>query len=277
MCKKILKAGKYSLNLDSKTHIMAILNITPDSFSNDGCLIIDKAVEKAKQFIDQGADIIDIGGESSRPGASPVDLEEERNRVIPVIKALAKEIDIPISIDTYKTQIAKEALESGAVIVNNIKGINLDADLLQVVKDFSAALVLMHMRNNPETMQENIEYDDVIADISALLNNSVKQCLDYGISKENIAIDPGIGFGKTVEQNCLILNKLKDFCNMEVPVLIGTSRKSFIGHILNCEVNNRLNGTIASCCIAAANGASIVRVHDVKEIKEALTVVDAIK
>ena len=277
-----IQAGKYCLELGERTHIMGVINITPDSFSQDGCLInekatISKALLIAKQFQKNGADIIDIGGESTRPGAKRISVKEEKQRVIPVLKALVKEINLPISIDTYKYSVAKAALENGVSIINNIMGANLDIKLLKLIKDYHCAVVLMHMQGTPKGMQKNIKYTDVIKEIIFSLKNSIELCLEYGIQRNQIIIDPGIGFGKTVEHNLQIINDLKDFQTLKQPILMGTSRKSFIGKVLNKEVNQRLYGTIATVCASIINGANIVRVHDVKEVKETVQMLDAIR
>ncbi len=275
-----IRAGSYKLELGSKTSIMAILNMTPDSFSHDGLLKsnikLTKALNIAQQFVDEGADIIDVGGESTRPGSKPITIKEEIKRVIPVIAKLTKKIKIPISVDTYKTDVAKGALDAGAMIVNTIKGINPDNNLLRMVKNYNAAIVLMHMKGTPETMQKNIHYKSLIKDIIDSLRKSVENCLEIGIKSDRIIIDPGIGFGKTLEQNLEIIHRLKEFRVLNKPILIGTSRKSFIGKILNNDVNERLYGTIATATASILNGAHILRVHDVKALKEASIVTDAI-
>ncbi len=276
-----IQARDHTLELGSRTKIMGIINVTPDSFSHDGCLTNRKegtvaAIKLALKMVKHGADILDIGGESSRPGAKKISLAEEEARVIPVIKVLANSCKIPISIDTYKTTIAQKALEAGASIVNTIKGCSLDKNFLKVIRNYNAAVVLMHMQGTPKTMQKKIFYQDMITDIKNALKKSIENCLENGIKFNKIIIDPGIGFGKTVEHNLQIINRLNVFHSLNQPVLIGTSRKSFIGKILDKEVPDRLMGTIVSVCLSIAKGAHIVRVHDVKQIKEAAKVADSI-
>lgn len=259
---------------------MGIINMTPDSFSLDGCLKVSKkqssALLQAKRFIKYGADILDIGGESSRPGAKKISITEEKSRVLPVIDALAKSTKIPISIDTYKPAVAKAALDKGATIVNNIMGVKADDKLLKMVRDYKAAIVLMHICGTPQNMQKNIKYDHFINDVLISLKNAIEKCLEIGIKSDRIIIDPGIGFGKTLEHNLQIINQCHQFRKLKQPILIGASRKSFIGKILNQETQQRLIGSITSVCASVMNGAHIVRVHDVKETKQAITLLDAI-
>ncbi|MFA5287315.1 MAG: dihydropteroate synthase [Candidatus Omnitrophota bacterium] len=273
-----LKAGKYKLNLGKRTLIMGIVNITPDSFSGDGIshLNLSKMVEYAMGLIKDGADIIDIGGESSRPGAKKVSLKEEVSRVIPAIKALAHKINVPISIDTYKPEVARIALDNGANIVNDITGLR-GAKMAKTVSHYKAAVVIMHMLGNPRSMQNNPKYNSIIYDISTYLKLAIEKAQGSGVNKDSIIIDPGIGFGKTLGHNLEILRRLKEFKSFGMPILVGVSRKSFIGEILNAKSKDRLSGTIASCVSACANGANIVRVHDVKAVKKALKVADRIK
>jgi dihydropteroate synthase len=259
----------------SKTEIMGILNVTPDSFSDGGDFIdVDKAVQRAKQMVDEGADIIDVGGESSRPGSDPVSEEEELRRVKPVIEKLSKEIKVPISIDTYKPSVAEECIKAGASIVNDISGLR-DKKMIEVAAKHKVSVVIMHMLGEPKTMQEEISYNDVVDDIKNFLKERISAAKVAGIT--DIMIDPGIGFGKTTEQNLLILKKLKEFKTLNCPVLIGTSRKSFIGNITNSPVDQRLEGTLASISIAIMNGADIIRVHDIKECKRAAQIAAAIR
>jgi len=269
-----LVCGKYKLSLD-KTLIMGILNVTPDSFS-DGNLFFnfDKAVEHAKQMAIDGAQIIDIGGESTRPGSLPVTEKEEIRRVKPVVEALANNIKIPISIDTYKPKVAEECLKSGASIVNDITGLR-NKHMLSVVKKYQVPVVAMHMKGMPKTMQKNPRYNDVVNDIKKFLKEKIRMAGNEGI--KNIIIDPGIGFGKTTEQNLQIIKRLNEFKELQCPILIGVSRKSFIGNITQLPANHRLEGTIAAVAISIMNGANIVRVHDVKECANAVKIADAIK
>jgi len=260
---------------------MGVINITPDSFSADGLIksktnSTRRALSLAQKFITQGADIIDVGGESTRPGSKRISIKEEIARVIPAIAQLAKKIKAPISIDTYKPLVAKRALDAGAVIVNNIMGTNPDRRLLKMVRDYDASIVLMHMRGTPRTMQKNIHYNNLITEIRNSLRNSVEKCLEMGIKSDRIIIDPGIGFAKTIQHNLEIINRLNEFHALKTPILIGPSRKSFIGRILDADVSNRLLGTMAAVSASILRGAHIVRVHDVKKTKEVVTITDAI-
>lgn len=274
----------FSLNLGRRTAIMGVVNATPDSFSQDGVFNRessvsanrDAVVRKALRLAREGAHIIDIGGESSRPGAESVSDKEEIKRVIPAILALKSKLKIPISIDTYKLAVAQEALEAGASIVNTIKGATVDMKFLKMVARYKAGIVLMHMKGVPKTMQRRVFYRDLISEISASLGRSMENCLEMGINSDKIIIDPGIGFGKSVEDNLKVLNRLHEFKRLNAPILIGTSRKSFIGKILQKDVNNRLEGTLASVCLSVLKGAHIVRVHDVKKIRDAVCLSDAL-
>jgi dihydropteroate synthase len=257
---------------------MGILNVTPDSFS-DGGLFFDKnkAISHGLRMVEEGAEIIDIGGESTRPGSKPLELEEELRRVIPVIESIAKEVDVPISIDTYKSAVAQRAIESGAEIVNDISGLNFDPGLAQVAAKEDVPLVLMHIRGTPETMQKNIHYDSLFSEILRCLKDSIQRAESAGLDPQQIIVDPGIGFGKTIEDNLLILKNLSEFRILGKPILLGTSRKTFIGKILNAEVTDRLEGTLSSIAIGVLNGAHIIRSHDVLQAKRAIAVADAIR
>ena len=261
----------------SRTYIMGILNVTPDSFSGDGIYQdIDRAVETGERLVQEGADIIDIGGESTRPGAQSVTIEEEIERVIPVIEKLSRKIKAPISIDTAKSKVARRALDSGASIVNDITGFESDHEMVYVIREFNAKVVLMHIKGTPQTMQNSPKYGNLIQEIKEELRRIIDKAILNGIKKENIIIDPGIGFGKTLEHNLEILNRLSEFKELGMPVLVGPSRKSFIGKITGTEPYNRVFGTAGAVAVAIENGADIVRVHDVKEIKQAVMVADAI-
>ena len=257
---------------------MGILNVTPDSFS-DGGLFFDreKAVAHGLRMVEEGADIIDIGGESTRPGSKPLELEEELRRVIPLIESLAKEIDVPISIDTYKSGVAQRAIESGAEIINDISGLHFDPTLAQVAIKEDVPIILMHIRGTPETMQKNIHYESLFSEILQYLKDSIQKAESAGLDPHQIIIDPGIGFGKTVEDNLLIIKNLYEFRILGKPILLGTSRKNFIGKILNAEAGDRLEGTLSSIAIGVLNGAHIIRSHDVLQTKKAIAVADAIK
>lgn len=266
------------IDLSDRTHIMGILNVTPDSFSDGGrYLDQNKAASHAKEMISQGADIIDIGGESTRPGAEPLSEEEELRRVIPVIKRLSSEIDTPISIDTYKYRVAEEALKAGACIVNDISGLRFSEDMAKVVADYGAGLVIMHMKGTPRNMQQNPVYDDVIAEITKYLSDAIEKAIKAGVESEQIVIDPGIGFGKTLEHNLVILNRLNEFKILGRPILIGTSRKRFIGMVLNQdEPARRIEGTAATISLAIERGAKIIRVHDVEHMARVAKMTDAV-
>jgi dihydropteroate synthase len=258
---------------------MGILNITPDSFS-DGGMYYNKssAIDHALQMADEGADIIDIGGESTRPGAEPISLEEELKRTIPVIEELVKRLSVPISIDTYKAEVAKRALDAGASIVNDISGLRFDPLMAQMIAHYDAAVVIMHIKGTPKDMQINPHYDDLFGEITDYLRKSIEIARSHGISEERIIIDPGIGFGKKPEHNLQIINQLNRFKVLNRPVLMGVSRKSFIGIALdNAPPQERLEGTAAAVALSVYNGADIVRVHDVKEMARVVKVVDAIK
>ncbi len=252
----------------TKPFLMGILNVTPDSFSDGGKYInYENAVNHALEMIDEGADIIDIGGESTRPGSEPVTAEEELNRVIPVIREiLNKRPDTLLSIDTYKSRVASKALEAGAKIVNDISGFSFDPGIAEVCKHYKATAILMHIRGTPKTMQNNTEYDEVISDIYDFLKIQTDFALKKGI--ENIIIDPGIGFGKSVKDNFKIIKRLKDFKSLGFPILIGVSRKSFIGKTLNLEINKRDLPTAVVEAVAVFSGARIIRTHNVKNGKQ---------
>lgn len=260
-----------------KTKIMGILNVTPDSFYDGGkYLDVKKAVEHAIE-ISKYADIIDVGGESSRPGAEQVPAEVELKRVIPVIKEISKRIDVKISIDTTKSIVAEEAINAGASIINDISGLRFDEKMADVAAKYNVNVVLMHMKGTPKTMQLNPYYDNVIEEILSFLKERIDFAVSKGIKREKIIIDPGIGFGKRVEDNLNIIKNLSKFKILNCPILIGTSRKSFIGALTNTPPEERLEGTIASNVIAIMNGADIVRVHDAKEMYKAIKIVDAVK
>ncbi len=269
----------YCLDFSEKTYIMGILNITPDSFS-DGGLFFDKstAVKRALQMVEDGSDIIDIGGESTRPGSEPLAIEEELRRTLPVIEALSKEINIPISIDTYKSEVAKRALDAGASIVNDISGLRFDPEMPAVVSEYKVPVVVMHIKGTPKNMQQNPVYDALIPEILDYLREAIKKATESGVPEDMIIIDPGIGFGKTFEDNLEIIHKLHLFTLLEKPVLIGLSRKAFIGKILgDLPPGERLEGTAAAVAVSIMNGANIIRVHDVKEMAKVAKVADAIR
>ncbi|WP_374719657.1 dihydropteroate synthase [Parageobacillus toebii] len=265
----VLRCGNYELDLRKKTMIMGIVNVTPDSFSDGGRFYdIDRAVEHAKRLVADGADIIDIGGESTRPGAEKVSLEEELRRVIPVVKAVAQEIDVPISIDTYKAEVAKQAIEAGAHIINDVWGAKADAKMAEVAAFYDVPIILMHNRHD-------LQYRDLISDMISDLMESVAIAKRAGVKDENIILDPGIGFAKTLEHNLEVMRRLDEFAKLGYPLLLGTSRKRFIGHVLDLPVNERVEGTGATVCLGIVKGAHIVRVHDVLPIARMAKMMDA--
>jgi dihydropteroate synthase len=269
----------FCLDFSQKTHIMGILNVTPDSFS-DGGQYFDKstAVKRAIQMVEDGADIIDIGGESTRPGSQPLAIEEELRRTLPVIEALTKEINTPISIDTYKSEVAKRALDVGAAMVNDISGLRFDPEMPKVVSAYKIPVVIMHIKGTPKDMQKNPVYEALIPEIMDYLRDSIRSAKESGIAEDMIIIDPGIGFGKTFEDNLEIIHNLHNFTLLEKPVLVGLSRKAFIGKILdNVPAGERLEGTAAATAISIINGANIIRVHDVKEMIKVAKVANAVK
>ncbi|MBO8159753.1 MAG: dihydropteroate synthase [Thermosyntropha sp.] len=267
-----LNGGK-TLDFGKRTIIMGILNVTPDSFSDGGKYIDPKAaVERALQMKEEGADIIDIGGASSRPNSVMASEEEELQRVIPVLKELVKE-DLIISIDTFRARVARECLELGAHIINDIGRFQLDPGLLPVLVEYNAPVIIMHNRMQ---MRQGEPYEDLISDIVLEFKESIQQAEEAGLSRNKIIIDPGIGFGKTVEENRIIVKRLWEFKSLGRPILLGASRKSFIGKTLNLEVHERLEGSLAVAVMGIMNGADILRVHDVKETKRAALMTDAV-
>jgi len=276
------------LALGGSTCIMGILNVTPDSFSDGGRYFsLDAALERARQLITDGADILDIGGESSRPFSEPVSEAEELRRVIPVIEKLAGNLDVPISIDTTKASVAKRALEAGAAMINDISSLRFDPDMRGVAADTGAAVVLMHMLGSPKDMQVDPSYDDLVGEIHQFLERAVLDAEKAGISRGKIIIDPGIGFGKTVWHNLELIRRLGWFSDLDVPILAGPSRKAFIRKLLIAknQLENEADashdmvetGTVAAVCAAILNGAHLVRVHDVARARAAATVADAVK
>jgi dihydropteroate synthase len=256
---------------------MGILNITPDSFSDGGLFYTpDKAYEQALLMFESGADIIDIGGESSRPGSEGIAIDEELERVIPVIKRVSKKTKVPISIDTVKSEVAEKALDAGACMVNDVSGLVNDPKIAEVSARRNAYLVLMHMRGTPRNMQKNTGYDDMISEISSFLGAAAQRATESGVAKERIVIDPGIGFGKSVEGNFEILKNLNRFLSLGFHLMVGVSRKSFIGKTLDLDIGERLEGSLAAACYAVLNGADILRVHDVAQTKRAITIIEKI-
>ncbi len=273
----VLKYKDSSLDFMNGPKLMGILNVTPDSFSDGGKFFsTEAAVEHGLKLCEDGADILDIGGESTKPGNESISPEEEKRRVIPVIKQLRDKIKIPISIDTMKADVAAGALENGADIVNDVSAMGFDRAMPGVVKKYRAGVILMHMKGTPGTMQINPEYNDVIGEILSYLEQRADYAVQAGIDKEHIALDPGIGFGKTTEHNLLILKDIKAFAALGFPVLAGASRKSFIGKLTGTDMRERLPGSLASALWAASQGVDIIRVHDIKETKQALLMINHI-
>jgi dihydropteroate synthase len=282
-------ATKFQWNT-TRTLVMGVLNVTPDSFSDGGRFLnVDRAVEQGRRMAEAGADILDIGGESTRPGAAPVSVEEELQRVIPVIERLASSTPgtaVPpmISVDTTKAAVAERALAAGARIINDISALRFDPRMVEIVRDAGAGVVLMHMQGTPETMQQNPRYNDVVSEVRAFLAERVAFAGSQGIQRSQIAVDPGLGFGKTVEHNLQLLSRLKELGSLGCPVLVGASRKSFIGKVLAAAgaveprgVNERLWGTAATVAWAVAHGARIVRVHDVAEMADVVRMTEALQ
>ncbi|HML39102.1 MAG TPA: dihydropteroate synthase [Bellilinea sp.] len=282
--------GPARLNFGQRAYVMGIINVTPDSFSGDGLLkeydVTCLALSQARRFLAAGADILDIGGESTRPGAETVSAQEEIERVVPVIQTLKEaQLDAIISVDTYKAEVAAAALAAGADWINDVWGLMADADLGRVAAASQAPLILMHNRSKPTDVRlqeklggryENVVYQDLIADIRKDLSVSVELALAAGVLPENIIIDPGIGFGKTVPQNLEIIRRLDEIKTMGYPLLLGPSRKSFIGYTLNLPPDQRVEGTIAACVMGIERGADILRVHDVEAVVRAVRMADAI-
>jgi len=267
----------HTLQLGKRTLIMGVLNVTPDSFYDGGRYHnLNKAFERGLQMAEEGADIIDVGGESSRPGANPVGEKEELERVIPVIKKLVARIKVPISIDTYKAGVAKKAVDAGASMLNDISALRMDEKMVNVVRNIRVPICLMHMQGTPRSMQRNPRYKDVVKEIFSFLKERVDFCEQAGVDVDRIIVDPGIGFGKTVLHNLEILKNLDQFRSLGRPIMIGVSRKSFIGKVLQLEPEERLEGSLASAIWCMMKGASILRVHDVKETRRALSVIEAI-
>lgn len=277
--KKTVKCGKFNLELGEKTLVMGILNTAPDSFYDGGRYDdLNNAFEHALMMEKEGADIIDVGGESSRPWSDPVPLEVELERVIPVIKEISGKVKIPVSIDTVKAEVAVKSLDSGASMINDISGLRFDSEMAKAAAEYDAPVVVMHMKGTPKSMQNNPEYDSVMGEIISFLRKQTDYAMNAGINPDKIIIDPGIGFGKKLEHNLEIIKRIGELKTLGFPIIAGPSRKSFIGNILNNQPpEERLEGTIAAASVIALNGADILRVHDVEKIKKALRVVDAIK
>jgi dihydropteroate synthase len=270
-----LKCGKYVLKFDTPK-IMAIINVTPDSFSDGGRLRTkQQAIDYALQAIDQGAHMLDIGGESTRPNAQPVTVSEELSRVIPLIEVLVKQVDVPISIDSSKPEVMRAAVAAGAVFINDVRALRHDGALLAAA-ELGVPVCLMHMLGAPQSMQNEVHYDDVLIQVRQFLTERIFACEMAGIAKKNIVIDPGFGFGKDIEHNLKLLANLDYFKQLEVPILAGVSRKSMIGQITGRALEQRVTGSVTAALLAIQNGASFVRVHDVAETKDALAMLAAV-
>lgn len=265
-----MKIGNKEFNLGERTYIMGILNVTPDSFSDGGKFNeVEAAVKRVQELIEDGADIIDVGGESTRPGFKVVDAEDEIARVVPVIKAIKEHYDIPVSIDTYKAATAEAAIKAGADIINDVWGFKKDKDMAKVAAKYDIPCILMHNR-------EDIPYEDLMRDVIKDLADSINLALDAGVKRENIILDPGIGFAKTFEENLFVMNNLEVIKNLGFPVLLGTSRKSMIGLALDLPVDQRVEGTVATTVMGIMKGCEFIRVHDVLENKRAAVMTDKI-
>ena len=274
----VLKTNNYRLNWGQRTYIMGILNLTPDSFSDGGEFNqVGSALKQVHYMVQNGADIIDIGGQSTRPGAVQISLEEELNRVIPIIKAIRQQTNISLSIDTTRAKVAEAALEAGADIINDISGGTYDRNMLTTAANFDVPIILMHIKGTPQTMQNLTEYQNLISEIINFLKHQIDRAIALNIKHHNIIVDPGIGFAKNTAQNIQLIQQLNRFKSLNVPLLIGVSRKSFIGKIINKDKpKDRVWGTAAACCGAIANGADIIRVHDVAQMHDVARVADAI-
>ena len=276
--KNVVEWSRGRLDFSSGCVVMGVLNVTPDSFSDGGQFLnVERAIEHGIQMAAEGAAIIDIGGESTRPGSAVVSDEEQIERIVPVIKRLSKKISIPISIDTCKVKVAKAALEAEGAMLNDITALN-NEDMAELAAQYGLPIVLMHMQGTPETMQVEPKYDDVVGEVIEFLVGRAKRAEDFGITRDMIFIDPGIGFGKTLEHNLLLLRNIDKFVETGYRVLVGTSRKSFIGKVTNKEKpSERIFGTAATVALCAAEGVSVVRVHDVAEMVDVVKVANAIK
>lgn len=265
-----MRIGNKDFILGERTYIMGILNVTPDSFSDGGKFnCVDAALEQVRKMIEDGVDIIDIGGESTRPNHTPVEEEEEVNRVVPIIKAIREKYDVPISIDTYKGKVAEAAIKAGADLINDVWGFKMDAYMAEVAAKYDVPCCLMHNRDNSE-------YTNIIEDMIKDLETSIEIALKAGVKKENIILDPGLGFAKTYEQNLFVMNNLEKLNRVGYPILLGTSRKSMIGLTLDLPVNERVEGTVATTVMGIMKGCDFVRVHDIKENKRAAVMTDKI-
>ncbi len=275
------RCGNTEFRWGERTYVMGIVNLSPDSFSGDGIADLGAAVEQAHRFVSEGADILDIGGESTRPGSAPVSVDEEIKRVVPVIERLASEVPVPLSIDTYKSEVARRALEAGARIINDQWGLKRDQRLAELAAEQNVPLILMSNQRDKGGYDAKVDrdtayYEDLMAEVTSSLRKSLELALKLGVAREGIILDPGIGFGKTWRQDMEILRRLDELKELARPILIGPSRKSFIGLVLNLPVDERVEGTAATLAIGIAKGADIVRVHDVQQMVRVCRMSDAI-
>jgi dihydropteroate synthase len=271
------RIGERAIDCSVRTHVMGVINVTPDSFSDGGRFFDPEvAVGAGIRMVEDGADFLDVGGESTRPGSEPVPASDEIDRVVPVIKRLSGEGDVPISVDSRKAEVARAALDAGASIVNDVTA-GADPDMFGVVREAGAGMVLMHMRGDPKTMQQLTEYDDVVAEVRAYLAERVDAAVNAGIDRDRLGVDPGLGFAKSAEQSVLLMKEIAAFLDIGCPLVVGPSRKSFIGKILGTEVDDRLEGTAGAVAWLASHGANVLRIHDVKEMVRVIRVVDAIR
>jgi dihydropteroate synthase len=272
----VWRVGEHAIDCSERTLVMGIVNVTPDSFSDGGRFVDpDAAAAHARRLIEDGADIVDVGGESTRPGSDPVLADEERRRVVPVVERLAETTTVPVSIDTRKAEVAAAALEAGAAIVNDVSA-GTDPEMFDVVRERDAAIVLMHMKGDPKTMQEAPHYDDVVGEVHEFLRERIEAAAFAGVDPERIAIDPGIGFGKDLEQNLRLMHRIDALLDLGRPIVVGPSRKRFIGVLLDVPENERVEGTAGAVAWMVARGTHVVRVHDVKQIGRVVRIVDAI-
>ena len=274
----LLRTPRREIGMAGRTLVMGVINMTPDSFS-DGGMIADaeSGLRQAERLIAEGADILDVGGESSRPGAGPVPLKEELRRVIPLIRRISREADVPVSVDTAKAEVARQAIDAGAEIVNDVTALRGDRKMARIVAEAGVPVILMHMQGTPRTMQAAPSYDDVVADVCRFLRERIGFAVDQGIDEEQIAVDPGFGFGKNVEHNLELLRRLGEFRSLGRPVVVGASRKSTIGKVLDRPVDQRMMGTAATVAVSVARGAAVVRVHDVAEMRDVVRMTEAIE
>ncbi len=276
---RVLRWAGGEVTVGGRPLVMGVLNVTPDSFSDGGeHYDRDAALARAEQMIEEGADIVDVGGESSRPGAAPVPEEEELRRVLPVVEHLAPRVPVPLSVDTYKAAVARRAVEAGAAIVNDISGLRMDPNMARTVAESGCTVVVMHMRGTPRTMQSDTRYEDLMAEVHGALAESVRTAREAGVDEDRIWVDPGIGFGKSAQGNLVILQRLSELQGLGCPVLVGASRKSFIGITLGIEdPKDRLEGSLAAAVVAVMNGAAVVRVHDVRATRRAVDLAWAVR